>query len=124
MKNLLLAGLLALIPFQAFAQTPDLATPAGHELNVIVGTYTYSEPGDQSISIHGPKFGGEYTGTLPMSRQRLLFLQSDVRGTIGNTTYDGWCSPWQITPNNASPNGYQLDLGDASPCSESGESDW
>jgi hypothetical protein len=29
-----------------------------------------------------------------------------------------------IIPNGVSPNGYQLDLGDASPCSESGDSDW
>jgi hypothetical protein len=61
---------------------------------------------------------------LSLNKQRLWFLQGDVRGSVGNTTYDGWCSPWQITPNSASPNGYQLDLGDASPCSESGDSDW
>jgi hypothetical protein len=131
MKRLLLAGLAALIPLQALAQTPDstagdarLATPTGHEVNVSVGTYTYSEPADQSISIHGPKVGGEYSGTLSLSKRRLWLLQADVRGSMGNTTYDGWCSPWQITPNTASPNGYQLDLGDASPCSESGDSDW
>ena len=29
-----------------------------------------------------------------------------------------------ITPDNTSPNGYALDLGDASPCSESGDRDW
>jgi len=125
------AGLAALIPFQALAQTPGstasdarLATPTGHDVNISLGTYTYSEPGDQSISIHGPKVGGEYTGTLSLNKRRLWLLQADVRGTMGNTAYDGWCSPWQITPNSASPNGYQLDLGDASPCTESGDSDW
>ena len=131
MKRLLWAGLAALIPFQALAQTPDstasdarLATPTGHDVNISLGTYTYSEPGDQSISIHGPKVGGEYTGTLSLNKRRLWLLQADVRGTMGNTAYDGWCLPWQITPNSASPNGYQLDLGDASPCTESGDSDW
>jgi hypothetical protein len=47
-----------------------------------------------------------------------------VRGTIGNATYDGWCVPWLITPSSASPNGYALDIGDASPCSETGDKDW
>ena len=133
---------MALMPLQALAQTADfkstppaqpdaaaavdarLATPTGHELNVSVGTYTYSEPGDQSISIHGPKLGGEYAATLSLSKRRLWFVQADGRGTIGNTTYDGWCSPWLITPNGASPNGYELGLGDASPCTEGGDSDW
>jgi hypothetical protein len=142
MKRLLLAGVMALMTLQAFAQTPDftstppaqpnaaaavdasLATPTGHEVNVSVGTYTYSEPGEQSISIHGPKLGGEYAATLSLSKRRLWFVQADGRGTLGNVTYDGWCSPWLITPNSASPNGYQLDLGDASPCTESGDSDW
>jgi hypothetical protein len=32
--------------------------------------------------------------------------------------------PWLITPNSASPNGYELDVGDASPCTESGDKDW
>jgi hypothetical protein len=133
----LLAGLIGLIPFQALAQVPDpastlpaagdarLATPTGHEVNVSVGTYTYSEPlGGRGISIHGPKVGGEYTATLFLNEPQRWLLQANVRGTIGNVTYDGWCSPWQITPNSASPNGYQLDLGDASPCTESGDSDW
>lgn len=131
MKNLLQLSVLMLFPLQALAQTPDpgstaagLATPTGQEINFSVGTYTYEEPGDQSISIHGPKFGGEYTGTLSLSRQRLWFLQGNARGSFGNTTYDGWCSPWQIAPNKSSPNGYELDLGDASPCSERGDSDW
>ena len=77
-----------------------------------------------SISIHGPKLGGEYTGTLSLDKRRHWFAQANVRGTIGNVTYDGWCSPWLITPNSASPNGYELDVGDASPCSESGDKDW
>ena len=47
-----------------------------------------------------------------------------MRGTVGNVTYTGWCSPWLITPNSASPNGYGLDEGDASPCNETGDADW
>jgi hypothetical protein len=137
MKRVLWAVVVALVPVRAPAQTADstrppaasavdhgLATPTGHEVDFSLGTYTYSEPGDQSISIHGIKFGGDYTGTLSLNSQRLWFLQADVRGTIGNVTYDGWCSPWLITPDGTSPNGYALDIGDASPCSESGDRDW
>jgi hypothetical protein len=137
MKRVLWAVVVALVPVRAPAQTADstrppaaaavdhgLATPTGHEVDFSLGTYTYSEPGDQSISIHGIKFGGDYTGTLSLNRQRLWFLQADVRGTIGDVTYDGWCSPWLITPDGTSPNGYALDIGDASPCSESGDRDW
>ena len=29
-------------------------------------------------------------------------------------------APWLITPNSASPNGYELDEGEASPCRETG----
>jgi opacity protein-like surface antigen len=141
-KIFFLPGVLALISSQAFAQTPasmptplaqpngaasvdaSLATPTGHEVNASVGSYTYIEPGAQSISIHGTKVGGEYTATLSLNRRRHWFAQADVRGTIGNVTYTGWCSPFLITPNSASPNGYELDLGDASPCSETGDKDW
>jgi hypothetical protein len=132
----------ALISSRAFAQTPDsassppaqprgaaavdasLATPTGHEVNVSVGGYTYVEPGALRISIHGPKIGGEYTGTLSLNKSQHWFAQADVRGTVSNLTYDGWCSPFLITPNSSSPNGYALDEGDASPCSETGEKDW
>jgi len=142
MKELVLAGVMALIPVQGFAQTPDstsnrragphdaaagdasLATPTGHEVNLSVSSYTYKEPGAQSISIHGTKIGGEYTGTLSLNRRQHWFAQGDVRGTIGNVTYDGWCYPFVITPNNRSPNGYELDFGDASPCVETGDQDW
>jgi hypothetical protein len=138
----LLAGSTALVSSGAFAQTPDslspslaqqrddgaveagLATPAGHELDVSVAGYTYREPGAQSISIHGAKFGAEYTGTLSLSKRRRWFLQAGVRGSLGDVTYDGWCSPFLITPNSASPNGYELDLGDGSPCRETGDKDW
>lgn len=142
MMRLLLAGVVALIPSQAFAQTlgsmpnpsaqspgaatvgAGLATPIGHEVNVSFGGYTYSEPNAPSISIHGAKVGGEYTGTLSLNERRHWFAQVDVRGTTGHVTYDGWCSPFLITPNSASPNGYQLDVGDPSPCSENGDKDW
>ncbi len=102
----------------------QLATPTGHEVNVSVGSYTYVEPGALRISIHGTKFGGEYTGTVSLDKRQHWFAQGNVRGTIGNVTYTGWCLPWQITPNSASPNGYELGLGDASRCSETGDQDW
>jgi hypothetical protein len=102
----------------------SLATPVGQDVNVSLGGYKYGEPLETSISIHGFKIGGEYTGTLPLSRRRHWFVQAGLRGTAGQTTYDGWCRPFLITPDSRSPNGYLLDLGDPSPCSESGDSDW
>jgi hypothetical protein len=125
MRKLLFAGAMVLISSQAFAQTPvGLATPTGHDVNVSLGSYTYTEPDGLSISIHGAKVGGEYTGTIALSQRRHWFAQANVRGTTGSVTYDGWCSPYLITPNSASPNGYQLGVGDASPCSETGDKDW
>jgi hypothetical protein len=141
MRKLLIAGVGLLISTQAFAQTSDspstapaqtrgaaavdasLATGPGHEVNVSVGSYTYAEPGPD-ISIHGAKLGGEYVGTLSLSKRRQWFAQGDVRAIAGDVTYDGSCSPWLITPDSASPNGYALDLGDSSPCSETGAQDW
>jgi hypothetical protein len=125
-KILFLAGAMALMSSQAFAQTPEatLATPTGHELNATVASYNYVEPGAQSISIHGAKIGGEYLATLSLNKRRHWFAQTDVRGIIGNLTYTGWCYPFLITPNKASPNGYALAVGDASPCSETGDKDW
>ena len=94
---LFVAGVAALISSPAFAQTDaGLATPTGHELNASVGGYTYSEPGAQSISIHGVKVAGEYTATLSLSKRRHWFGQTDVRGTVGGVTYTGWCSPFLI----------------------------
>ncbi len=138
MKTLVLAAVMALMSSEALAQTPDstppaqrqgttadsLATPPGHEVSLALGSYTYREPGATSISIHGTKLGGEYTGTLSLNKREHWFAQVDVRGTTGNVTYDGWCSPFVITPNGASPNGYELGFGDPSPCSESGDKDW
>jgi len=57
--------LLTLLSSAAFAQTPT-----GQDVNAVVSGYTYIEPGDTSISIHAPKFGGEYTATLPIDEQR------------------------------------------------------
>ncbi len=102
----------------------SLATPTGNELSFDVASYTYTEPGDTSISIHGPKVAGEYTGTLSLGDRGHWFARANVRGVTGNTTYDGWCFPFLITPNSASPNGYELDLGGPSPCSENGDRDW
>jgi len=130
LKTLLLVGSIAFVPSQAFPQTSastadaSLATPAGREVNFGVGGYDYVEPGDTSISIHGPKFGGGYSGTMSLNRARHWFLQADAQGVFGSATYDGWCSPDLITPDRASPNGYALDFGDPSPCSESGDKDW
>jgi hypothetical protein len=93
-------------------------------VSVSVGGYRYVEPGDTSISIHGLKFGGGYAGTMSLSPDQHWFLQGDARGLFGSTTYDGWCSPFLITPESTSPNGYALDIGDPSPCSESGDTDW
>jgi hypothetical protein len=93
-------------------------------VNGSVGSYTYVEPGDLRISMHGIKLGGEYTGTVALDKRRHWFVQANARGTMGNVTYTGWCSPWLITPNSASPNGYELDTGDASACSETGDKDW
>jgi len=123
MKGLLLAAVIALISSQAFAQT-SLATPVGHEVSAGVSGYRYTEPGALSISLHGPKFGGGYTGTLSLGQERHWFAQADARGTFGHVTYDGWCYPFLITPDSTSPNGYALDVGDSSPCSESGDKDW
>ena len=126
LKRLLVVGSIALIPSHALAQTSDqasLATPAGQEVTFGIGYYNYVEPGDTSISIHGPKFKGGYTGTIALNEQH-WFLQADAQGLFGNTTYDGWCYPFLIVPYSASPNGYALDVGDSSPCSESGDKDW
>jgi hypothetical protein len=106
------------------ATDAGLATPTGHEVALDVGGYSYVEPGALRISIHGAKFGGEYAGTRSLDRRRQWFAQADVRGTVGRVTYDGWCSPFLIMPNSDSPNGYELDEGDPSPCSETGEQDW
>lgn len=128
MKKLLFFGAIALISSQALAQTPpvegSLATSTGHEMSVSVGSYTYIEPNAQRISIHGPKVGGEYTGTLSLNERRHWFAGADMRGSLGHVTYDGFCSPWLIKPNSTSPNGYELDLGGFSPCSETGDADW
>ncbi|MGE5360460.1 MAG: hypothetical protein ACM3NQ_15700 [Bacteroidales bacterium] len=147
MRALLLAGVIALVAPQAVAQTVftstpaverpplqgqrsarsddgGLATPTGHQVDFSVSTYTYNEPSSTSISIHGPKIGGEYAGTISLDKDRHWFAQADVRGIAGGVTYDGWCSPFLITPNSASPNGYALDFGAPSPCSETGDRDW
>jgi len=126
MKHLVLAALLAPIASQAFAQAPDpsLATPVGTDVSVSLGSYTYTEPGDTAISIHGLKIGGDFTGTLAMSRRHHWFFQSNARAVIGTAKYTGWCSPFLIAPDSSSPNGYALDTGDPSPCTEPGDKDW
>ena len=137
MKTLVATGVMTLIATHAFAQTSDsfpasdrpvaetsLATPSGHEVSAGMASYTYREPGDQNISIHGARFVVDYTGTLSVNKQRRWFGQAEVRSTLGDVAYNGWCSPFLITPSTDSPNGYELDTGDASPCSENGDKDW
>jgi len=142
MTKLFFAATLTLISSLAFAQIPaslstppaqapgssageaSLATRAGSEVNVSFSSYNYEEPGATSISIHGAKIGGQDTTTLWLSKTRHWFALADVRGSFGSVTYDGWCSPWLITPDPTSPNGYGLDVGDYSPCSEAGDKDW
>jgi hypothetical protein len=119
MKKLLNLPLLLLLSSTALAQTPT-----GQAVNAIASGYTYIEPGKTSISIHAPKVGGEFTTTLPIDERRHWFMQGNVRGTIGTATYEGWCSPYLIRPNNGSPNGYELGIGERSPCSERGDRDW
>ena len=128
---------MTLIASHAFAQTDsmppsarstadveaNLATPTGHEVSGGIASYTYREPGAQGISIHGAKLVGEYTGTLSLNKRQHWFAQAQLRGTLGNAAYNGWCSPFLITPSSASPNGYELDVGNASPCSETGDKD-
>ena len=126
MKTLFVTGVFTLVASHAFAQTPEgsLATPTGNEASAGVASYTYQEPGAHAISIHGTKFVAEYTGTLSVNKQHHWFAQAQMRGTVGNAAYDGWCSPFLITPNGASPNGYELNVGDPSRCSETGDKDW
>jgi hypothetical protein len=130
-RESLLAAALLLIASQAIAQRPasevednSLGTPTGHDLAITVSKYTYEEPDAPGISIHGPKFGGEYTGAWSLNRRQRWFVQANVQGLMGSATYDGACAPWFIRPNSASPNGYELDLGGYSPCSETGDADW
>jgi hypothetical protein len=138
---LLLAGVIAINAGEASAQTPGagspvssqsanraedlarVATQSGHEVSVSLGRYTYIEPGALRISIHGTKFGSEYTGTRSLNQRRHWFAQAHVRGSIGTVRYDGWCLPWLITPSSSSRNGYALRLGSASTCSETGDAD-
>jgi hypothetical protein len=121
------AAIAALLCGSTTLSAQTIANPlatAGQEVNAGVGHYNYAEPGDLPISIHGIKFSGEYTGTLSLDKRRHWFAQANVRGAIGSVTYDGWCSPYLLVPNSDSPNGYELDIGDASACSESGDKDW
>jgi hypothetical protein len=138
MSKLILTGVLLLISSPAFAQAPGstpfplgppagepaLATPTGSEVSVSVGSYNYVEPGSPSISIHGAKIGAEYSGTVRLDERRRWFGRAEARGVLGNVAYDGACSPWLIAPNSSSPNGYELDTGDYSPCGETGDKDW
>jgi hypothetical protein len=129
MRALIFTTLVTLAASQAFAQAPSsvessVATPTGFDVSAGVSSYSYREPGDQAIQIHAPKFVAEGTGTFLLSKQHHWFAQGQFSGTTGNTTYNGWCSPFEINPNSASPNGYELDIGDATPCNESGDRDW
>lgn len=129
-RSLALASLLALTSSLALAQTPTapgaplLTTRTGHEVNVSAQHYGYTEPMDIDVSIHGPKFGAEYTGTFSLSERRHWFAQVNLRATGITANYDGSCRPWQIVPSSTTANGYRLTLGTASPCSDTGNADW
>src|SRR5262249_19587700 len=128
MKLICLTGAITLIASQALAQNgtveASLATPTGHDISAGLSSYTYREPGAQAISIHSTKFAVDYAGTLSLNKRRHWFAQAQARGVIGNAEYTGWCYPFVITPDGASPNGYDLGVGDSSPCTESGDKDW
>ena len=129
MNTLACAGAIVLLPLSAFAQTSSAvgappATAPRQELSMGLGAYDYVEPGDRSISIHGAKFVGEYTGTFLLDARTHWFARTNLRAHLGSSNYDGWCAPWQISPDSSSPNGYQLDIGDYSPCEDSGNTDW
>ena len=127
MKPSFAAAIVTLIASVASAQTPlegGLTTRTGHDLSLGIASYTYDEPGHTAISIHGVTFAVDYTGTRWLSARRHWFAGIDARGVAGSAAYDGWCSPFIITPDSASPNGYALDVGDPSPCSETGDKDW
>src|SRR4029079_19190328 len=123
MKTFVVTAVIELIASQAFAQAPDsispsarsnatveadLATPTGHELSAGVASYTYRETGAQTISIHGAKFVAGYTGTLSLNRERRWFARANLDGTIGNTEYNGWCSPFLLTPDRQSADRHDL----------------
>jgi hypothetical protein len=130
MKTLVFFTAVTLLPFSVWAQTPGAQpdTPAttapSQELSFDVSGYNYVEPGDRSISIHGVKIGGEYSGAFQLNARQHWFARTNVRGKTGMTNYDGWCGPWLITPDRSSPNGYALDIGDFSACDDSGNRDW
>ena len=132
MKTLLIVAVVVLLPSPGFAQTAKpttaadstLATPAGHEVNFGLGHYNYVEPDRLKISIHGLEFSGEYTGTIQLDQRAHWFARVNARASFGNTSYNGWCAPWLITPDSASPNGYALDLGDYSVCDDGPNRDW
>ncbi len=137
----LLAAVMATGAVDAWAQTPgggpssaaprangaepaaNVTTRTGHEMTVGIGGYTYIEPGDLRISIHGPKLSFEYTGTLSLNERKHWFIEAGLRLSGGTVSYDGWCLPWLIRPDGRSANGYALGLGDASPCSFGGDAD-
>lgn len=129
MRTLLIAGALTLVPLRVLAQAPSVetagatATKPRHDVAAGLSGYNYVEPGDLAISIHGVKFSGEYTGTFLLDQRRRWFVRANARASFGSTNYDGWCAPWQIAPESASPNGYRLDLGEFSQCTDTGNGD-
>jgi hypothetical protein len=130
-KSFVLSGVIALTASAAYAQSPAAAssgpaTRMGHEVNVSVQHYNYTEPLGEQIDVRmtAPKVGAEYTGTFALNRRRGWFAQMNARGTGFITNYNGSCRPWQIEPSTTSPNGYRLTLGSTSPCSESSDPDF
>ena len=106
MRKIFVTAIVTLMASPVFAQTrgaeSSVATPTGADISAGVSSYTYREPGDQAIEIHAPKFVAELTGSFFLSKPRHLFLTAQFSGTTGNTTYNGWCSPFEINPNSQS----------------------
>lgn len=130
MKTLIFATALSLLPLSVWAQASGARTDTApttapsQELTFDLSGYNYVEPGDLRISIHGVKFGGEYTGAFLLNARQHWFTRTNVRAKIGGTNYDGWCAPWLITPDRFSRNGYALDIGEFSTCDDAGNRDW
>jgi len=88
-----------------------------------VNGYTYIEPGATSISIRGPRLRRVHRDDV--AHQRRTGLRRLMRGAWSATPpIRAGARPYLIRPNNTSPNGYELGIGDPSPCSENGDRDW
>ena len=139
MKMLFVTGVMTLIASHAFAQTPDSIPPSARSTAAVETGLAHTD-GARGECRHGQLHLSrarcpEHLDTGRQVRGRIhrhavaqqapaLVCPGPTAGHLGNAAYDGWCSPFLITPSGASPNGYELDVGNASPCSETGDKDW